>query len=198
MDDQLSVQPAQKKWSFGPKIIFGLIAVILIVEAIYAFKTFSKPLPPPLPKIQPISGGKIVLISPKKEYKTGEIVPVSVKVVTGGHSTQGTDLILKYDPAYFEATPGAALKGTTYPDYPNLSVDQKTGSIAISGIAGVSGKTFNGIDIFANIKLKAQKAGSTSLKVDFVKDLTTDSNIVDSTTGTDILEEVFNLDLIIK
>lgn len=196
MDNQEPTQ--EKKWSFGPKIIFGLIGVILAVEAIYAFKTFTKPLPPPPPKIQPISGGKIVLLSPKKEYKVGETVPVAVRVVTGGHQSGGTDVTLKYDPKILEATGAANLKkGLIYPEYPLLSVDGKTGDVRISGISG-TGASFNGIGVLATINFKAKAFGKSSVTIDFTYGATDDSNIVDSSSSQDILEEVFNLEVEIK
>lgn len=196
MDNQEPTQ--EKKWSFGPKIIFGFIAVILIVEAVYAFKTFREPLPPPPPKIQPISGGKIVLLSPKKEYKVGETVPVAVRVVTGGHQSGGTDVTLKYDPKILEATGAANLKkGAIYPEYPLLSVDGKAGDVRISGISG-TGTSFNGIGVLATINFKAKTSGKSAVTLDFTYGATDDSNIVDSESSQDILEEVFNLELEIK
>lgn len=197
MDNQEPVE--QKKWSFGPKIIFGLIGIILVVETIYAFRTFSKPLPPPPPKIQPISGGKIVLVSPKKEYKVGETIPVAVRVVTGGHQSDGTDANLRFDTKILEASSPANLKkGTIYPEYPLLSVDPKAGLIRISGISAVGKTPFNGIGVLATVNFKAKTAGVSKITLDFKLGATDDSNIVDSSSSQDILEEVFNLELTIK
>lgn len=198
MDNQEPVEQIEKRWSFGPKIIFGLIGIILIVEAIYAFRIFSKPLPPPPPKIQPIGGGKIVLVSPKKEYKVGETVPVAVRVVTGGHQSGGTDVTLKYDPKILEATGAANLKkGLIYPEYPLLSVDGKAGDVRISGISGTS-TSFNGIGVLATINFKAKAFGKSAVTLDFTYGATDDSNIVETGTSKDILDEVFNLELTIK
>lgn len=187
-----------RKWSFGPKIIFGLIAVILIVEAVYAFRTFTKPLPSPLPRIQPISGGKIVLLSPKKEYKVGETVPVAVRVVTGGHQSDGTDAVIKFDPKILEATGSANLKkGSIYPEYPLLSVDP-AGLVRISGIASIGKDPFNGIGVLATVSFKAKASGKSAVTLDFTSGATDDSNIVESGTSNDLLEEVFNLELVIR
>ncbi len=181
---------------FRPKLIFIVLGVIIAVEVIFAVRTLTKPLPPPPAKLQPISGGKIVLLSPGKSYKVGDSVFVTIRVATGGRATNGTDLVLNYDPKILEAsTSGAIRPGKIYSDYPILTVDPKTGTIRISGTTSAGSKAFNGIGVFATLNLKAISAGDTTLKVDFQKDSTTDSNVVESSTTKDILEEVFNLEV---
>lgn len=181
---------------FRPKLIFIVLGLIIAAEVIFAVRTLTKPLPSPPAKLQPISGGKVVLLSPSKSYKVGEAIRVTIRVATGGRATNGTDVVLNYDPKILEAsTSGAIRPGKIYSDYPILTADQKTGTIRVSGTTSAGSKAFNGIGIFATLNLKAISAGDTTLRVDFQKDSTTDSNIVESSTTKDILEEVFNLDL---
>ncbi|MBI4038164.1 hypothetical protein HY387_00720 [Candidatus Daviesbacteria bacterium] len=182
-----------------PKLIFLILGVVLIIEIFMAIQTFRQPPPPAPAKIAPLSGGKIVLISPRKEYQVGEVVPVSVRVVTGGHSTSGTDVIVKFDPQKLEATGSANLtKGFIYPEYPLVSVDGKIGQVGISGIISVGKSSFNGIGILATVNFKAKTAGNTKVSVEFKKGATDDSNIVEVGTSKDILEEVFDLELTVK
>lgn len=188
-----------KNWLRGPKIIFIILAVIILVEVILAVRYLGQSAPPPPPKLQPISGGRIVLIADKKDYKAGENIVVSVRVSTGGQTTYGTDLVLRFDPKVLEASNAAVTQGRIYSEYPMKSVDSKEGIVRISGINS-AGKSsgFNGVGIFAAVNFKAASSGKTTLRIDFTPDLTSDSNILGAKDAKDILEEVFNLDLNIQ
>lgn len=181
-----------------PKLIFIVLGVVLAGELIWAVVTFVKPAPPlpVVPKIQPVSGAKMVLVSPKKSYNVGEVVPVALRVATGGRLIDGVDALIKFDPKILEATSGAVRKGVIFPEYPLLSVDPKAGLVKISAITGA--KNFSGIGVLANVSFKAKSAGSTKLMIDFEKDQTTDSNVVEVGTTKDVLDEVFNLEITVK
>lgn len=140
----------------------------------------------------------IILSSAKSQYNVGEAVPVNVEVSTGGRSTEGVDLVLNFDPKILEATAGAVTKGAIYPEYPQVRVDNKAGSIQISGISGLSGRQFMGRGKFATINFKAKAAGQASLTVSFSLGKTDDSNIVEALSGNDILESVSDLTLTVK
>src|SRR3989344_3759616 len=173
-----------------PKLIFIILGVALLAELVWAVVTFVKPTPPPLPvaKIQPVTGAKMVLVSPKKSYDTGEIVPVTVRVASGGRLIDGVDALIKFDPKVLEATSGAIKKGIIFAEYPLSSVDSKAGLVKISAIS--STKSFSGIGVLANISFKAKSAGIAKLMIDFEKDQTTDSNVVEAQSSKDVLDEV--------
>lgn len=183
---------------FNPKIIYLILGVVILVEVFFGLKVLTRSTPPPPAKLQPLSGAEIILVSPKKEYKVGDNIPVSVRVSTGGHPSDGTDLILRYDPTLVEATISALRRGRIYPEYPVTEVDSKSGVIRMSGIASTSVGGFNGVGVFATLNLKAKQAGKTTLMVDFKKGETTDTNVVEAKTATDLLEEVSDLELTIK
>ena len=188
-----------KKFFRGPKIIFIILAVIIVVEVILAVRYLKQSAPLPPLKLQPISGGRIVLTADKKDYKKGEVIVVSVRVSTGGQPTVGTDLVLRFDPKVLEASNAAVTQGRIYSEYPMKSVDSKEGTVRVSGISSTGKKSgFNGVGIFATINFKAIGSGKTTLRIDFTPDLTSDSNVIGVKNAKDILEEVFNLDLNIK
>ncbi len=188
-----------KNFLRGPKLIFVILIVIILVEVILAVRYLKQsPPPPPLPTVKPISGARIILATPKKEYKVGETIPVSVRISTGGHPTDGTDLVLKFDQRMVEASNSGLLRGKVYAEYPMMAVDSKNGLIRISGIASGRQSNFNGVGVFAVLNLKAKQPGRTTLTVDFAKSKTNDSTILETKTAKDLLEGVTNLDLVIQ
>ena len=192
-----------KSFLRGPKLIFVILIAIILAEVLLAVRYLSQSAPPPPSKLQPISepisGGRIVLIADKKDYQAGENIVVSVRVSTGGQPTVGVDLVLRFDPKVLEASNAAVTQGRIYSEYPMKSVDNKEGTVRISGISSIRKESgFNGVGIFATINFKAIGSGKTTLRIDFTPDLTSDSNVIGVKNAKDILEEVFNLDLNIK
>ena len=124
-----------------------------------------------------------------------EVIPVKVKIESGGNTLGGADVIIKYDPKILEATQGAIIRGAIFDEYPFVSLDSKTGLISISGISSI-GEGFKGAEgDFATITFKAKSKGATSLSVDFQKGSTADSNLVEKDASRDILETIGNLEL---
>jgi hypothetical protein len=198
----LSSPDARRKWL--PKIIFGILGLVIVIELINAYNTLKKASSNPVAtsqfsRLAPLSSGRIDLYSNQKEFKVGDTISVSVRIFTGGHPTDGTDLVLKYDPQILDASGlNFFRKGNVYPDYPITTVDPNAKTIQISGITSLSQSGFNGAGVFAILNFKAKAAGKTSLMVDFQKDRTTDSNIIESQSAKDILGAVTNLDLNVK
>lgn len=189
-----------KKFLAGPKIIFVILGIILVIEIIYAVSVLSTPTPaPPLPVIETSTSsektpGRISLISAEKTLKVGNTLSVSVNIDTGGHFVDGVDLIVRFDPKVMEATPGGLAKGTILDEYPLLSLDERKGAISISGISSLK-KGYRGSGEFATLIFKAKARGRTNIVVDFKKGSTTDSNLVENTASKDILDTVDNLEL---
>lgn len=187
-----------KKYFSRPKIIFAIFGVVVVIEVIYAIRTLTLPAPPPpAPKTSIQSTvAKISLSTYNTVPKINETVAIPVFVDTGTHTVSGMDLIVKYDPKFLEATPAGLIKGKIFDEYPLKAIDVKNGIISISGVAVAAG--FKGSGQFAEINFRAKTAGKTSVIVDFTKDLTTDSNLVDSTNSKDVLGQVDNLELNIQ
>lgn len=194
-----NLQGTIKKFSVA-KIIFIILGLVLLGEVIYAVKVLTVPAPLPVPvrraEIKP-TVGKISLSTPKTSFRVGEVMQIVASIDSGGNTVDGVDLVIKYNPKVLEATPGGLIKGKIFDEYPFLSVDSDKGLISISGISSL-GNNFKGSGQFAVINFKAKALGTSSLVVDFTKDSTADSNMVEAGTSKDILEVVNNLSLTVQ
>lgn len=191
-----------KKLFSGPRIIFVILGLVLLGEVIYAARVLVLPTPSPLPlnKVTtPIQNkiGKISLNTSKTVYKVNEVISVPVIIDTGSSEISGVDLLVKFDPKILEVSSGGLVAGEILDEYPLLSTDKTKGLISISGIVA-SNKVFKGVGQFAILNLKAKAPGTTSLVIDFKKDSTTLSNLVEASTSKNILESVDNLDLTVQ
>lgn len=189
-----------KKFLSGPKIIFAILGIVILIEVVYAARVLSTPVspaPPVIKKETVVSPGKIYLNTAKKSFTLNETIPVSVMIDSGGHSLDGADLIIRFDPKALEATPGSLIAGSIFDEYPLLSVDAKAGIISASGVSSLR-PGFKDVGQFIIVGFKAKVKGNTSLTIDFTKDSTSDSNLVEKGTSKDILESVDNLDIDIQ
>lgn len=128
-------------------------------------------------------------------------VAINVVVDTGtapnNAQTDGTDAIIKYDPAVFSVSVNSIQNGTIYTDYPGNSVDTAGGKISISGLASVS-QAFSGTGVLATLNLTVKNDAptkATDLTFDFDTNdptKTTDSNVVERQTVQDVLRTVNN------
>lgn len=207
---QIFSQPNNQKWFDKvknyltiPKIIFFILGIIILVEIIITIRSMIAPVSaPPVSKIN--NQGMVEAIAPrislnvsKTSFRSGEGVPVSVFINTGGKSLSGADLIIRFDPKFMEATQGAVLKGAIFDEYPLASVDTKKGLVSISGIDNLQ-NSFKGVGQFALINFKTKLPGKTSVTIEFIKGATTASNLVEAATSKNILEQVDNLELEIQ
>ncbi len=128
-------------------------------------------------------------------FNRGCNVSIKIDLDTTGTNTDGTDVILSYDPGKFTVLASSIVNGTIYADYPGNSVDSAGGKISISGISSVA-SPFNGKGNFATLNIKVADnapAGTAAIKFDFDpndKTKTTDSNVVERGTIADVLSSV--------
>lgn len=183
------------EWILSYKIIYVLLILVIVAELGLGLKTLLTPLPR-TGQVQAVSDGQVVLSSEKTGFKVNEEVTVDIKLSTGGHTTVGTDLVLKFDPNYLEVSEeDFFVSGDAYTDYPGVGVDKENSQIILSGIVLNDQVGFNGVSNFGTVKFKAKKEGRTRVSVEFTKGLTVDSNIIETVSAKDILGEVYNLDL---
>ncbi len=180
------------------KIIFGVLGLIILIELIIGFRTLTagRSQSVLVPQILSMSDPKIVINPARSNVSIGQTVEVKALVITGGKSTDSTDLILRYDPKFLEASSSSVIKvGQIYQDYPVAVVDPGLGEIAVSGVTPPKGQPFVGIGTLATFYFKALQNGKTALTVDFQKGATAESNVVLSGSSKDILGEVINAEI---
>jgi len=188
------------------KPIYLIILVIVIItgEAFWAYKALNNT--NQFVGIQPKSqisllGNKslnvISLAAPKNEIKIGEMIPVGINIESD-KTTAGTDIIIHYDANLLSLAPNSIKTpvslGSLYDEYPINQADEKNGIITVSGISNKTvGVIPNGL--FGTILFQAKAAGSAKVFLEFSKNKTNDTNIIENKNSSDVLEEVKNLDL---
>lgn len=128
-------------------------------------------------------------------FNKGCTFVLDIRLDTGGAQTDGTDAIILYDSSRLSAT--SITSGNIYPDYPGNNIDDTSGKITVSGLASVS-SAFSGQGSLAVVNFIVKDnapAGVTQVKFDFDpndKAKTTDSNVVQRGTTSDVLGSVVN------
>ncbi|MDO8570132.1 MAG: cohesin domain-containing protein [Candidatus Daviesbacteria bacterium] len=188
----------------GYRWIFTLLAVAIIAELIWAFRTLggnvSTTLPiaitnPAVSTSTTVQNGSITLTAPKASFSVGEKIPVSINI-DSIKATDGADIIISYDPKLLTVS-GPVEVEKMYDDYPLNVFDNATGKISVSGISSnPNGKVAKGV--LGTVILEAKAPGKTQISVDFIKDSTTDSNIIETKTSKELLGKVGNLEVEIK
>lgn len=185
-----------QNWPVNKKIIFLILGLVVLFELIIMLKALLiKPQVPVIERPQTITGAKIILDSSKTSFEIGEEVVVDVRIATGGHTTDGVDLVLQFDNKILEATgSGVFVPGKIYTEYPPLIVSRDKGEIRVSGLTGSEADSFIGVGVFGQVKLKAIANGSTKISIDFQKPgATVDSNVTETKTAKDLLEKTYDL-----
>jgi len=105
-----------------------------------------------------------------------------------GKQVSGVDIYLNYEPEKLEAQEISTTNGI-FTSYPLKTIDSTSGKIAI----GASASAFSPVTTegaIATITFKAlATSGSTTLSFDYTEGSTTDSNITEAGTATDILTQ---------
>lgn len=181
-----------------------IVSLIIVAEIFWAYRSVIIPnnqktnvTSDTVQKVQ--VANKISLTTPKNEFKVGEDIPVTINIESN-KKTAGVDLVIRYDPNLLVIDRTAKIPvvaGNLYTDYPINKSDEKQGSILISGVTSkMDGVIPKGV--FGTILFKAKAVGGAKISLEFVKGSTTDTNIIESQSAKDILEQVDNLDLVIK
>ena len=190
----LTVENDNKKKSLV-KWFLPFLGLVILIEVVIGIRTLSTPIPA-IGKISPLNGGQMSLIPSKDSYKVGDTVPVAIRISTGGRATVGTDLLLKFDPSFLEAQSQTNfLRGQIYKDYPIISIDNKSGTVKVSGVDSPGESGFAGIGILGEMIFTAKKEGKTTLQIQSKPGATNLSNIIENGTAKNILSQVYNLDV---
>lgn len=128
-------------------------------------------------------------------FNRGCILGVDIMLDTENKQTEGTDVILIYDPSKLAVTTSDITSGKIYQEYLGLSVDAQAGKLSISGITSAA-QSYSGKGLFATVLLKVldnAPTGATQIKFDFDpsdKTNSKDTNVVESTTIAELLSSV--------
>lgn len=189
------------------KNIFIVLGVIIALEVIWAISTLSnsQSIPATLDSSPPASEAQVAkttisLQSDKTSYKTGEKVTVSI-ILSSTKLSDGADLIINFDPDKLsvENAPGGVpvVFGVLYSEYPSNVLNAKEGRISVSGISTTEGGVLaNGL--FGVITFRAKSEGLANISLEFTPGSTADSNVTQSGTGKDVLEEVNGVEVNIE
>ncbi len=198
--------PPTPKWWQTKKLGFLLVGLIILGEVVWSVYTLATPAKPAQNK--PIaqtktnsetkSASSISLVGPSSA-KVDQEFKVDVKIDTQGALADGIDLVVKYDPNLLEVvdsqTPMVINK--IFSNYPANTVDSQAGIINVSATSSPGDPSFSGQSVLGSVSFRAKKAGIAAVSLEFTKGSTTDSNVVETTSGNDILEKVNNLDVAI-
>lgn len=183
--------------------IFIVVAVVIVAELVWVYRSLG-PIAPvvPAPKVLPqttkavSSPSTISLKTSTSLVKVGERVVVSVDMASS-KATDGTDLVILYDPKLLSVVPVAGKQvmkvNSLYSDYP-VNSDDGNGRITVSGISTQSGGVVPK-GVFGTLTFQAKGAGVAKISLDFTPDSTTDSNIIEARSANDILSSVENLEV---
>ncbi len=191
----------QKSWwkTNMPKLIYGLIILVIVIQLVWAVRTIinGRYTASAAPQIKNASFGSVVLSNPNtKQVLVNSTVTTNIRINTGGHGTDSTDLIIKFNPAVLEASPSSFFtSGNAYREYILTEVDNKTGTIRLIGATPPNTEGFVGIGNFGTLNFRAKAVGNSPLTVTLNKNSTAESNMVDTLSGNNILEQTFNTDV---
>lgn len=183
------------------KTIFIILGVVILVEVIWAGWSLLQlnqaatvtPGPTTSSAAQTATAS---LLADKTTLKVGESTLVTLNISSSAKS-DGVDLIVSFDPTLLlvDATSSAmpVKTGTIFTDYPQNKIDTP-GKVVVSGITDLSGGVLaNGV--FGTITFKALRAGSAKVSLEYKAGSTSDSNVIETGSGKDILNQVSDVSL---
>ncbi len=194
--------PSPPKRFLTRKIFFIGLGVVILAEVIWAGSMLMKPTPAPqlaitLPIVEEVVEKETVisLTTSKNPVKVGDSIDVAIDI-SSSKKTSGTDLIIKFDQNKLtvQNPKSPVVKGSIYTSYPVNEVS--LGKITVSGITEGKGVLTDGL--FGVITFKAKSVGVATISVDFTPGSTTDTNVIETESGIDVLERVQNLEVNIQ
>lgn len=132
-----------------------------------------------------VQAAELSLVTSTPSPKINERFTVTINLA-GNDQTLGTDVVLRYDPAYLIAE--EISEGTLYPTYnPEKSarVNKETGFIVLSGSTGF-GQVVPANGVFSTISFVALKEGKTAIALEYEQGMTNKTGVV-SPMGEELL-----------
>lgn len=140
--------------------------------------------------------GILRLVPARYQAKVGDAFTLSVELDAIGKQLDGADAILRFDPTVLEVVD--INPGTYFSTYPRKTIDNVNGSVKVTGFTSSVLPPLESPQQLFTLNMQAKKAGSYKVTIEFIKDETTLSNLVEHITSKNILGEVENAQVVIQ
>ncbi len=191
-----------------PKIIFIVLSMVIVGELIWGVWYLTKP----RPQIK-TQGDKLIILEPQeqpaievklnsktKELRVGDTLKVDIVLAGNADGIVGMDLLLKYDPKSLSlvSAPTSFASGNIFPEYLGENINPSQGIFSISGTSidpiSISEEDDEDEDkVFGSLSFKALKSGNTLLQISYQKGSTTETNVMQASSGLDVIDKIRNL-----
>lgn len=129
--------------------------------------------------------------------KADQTSTLTIDYYTGSKTIQGLDLVLQYDPTIIQFDSNFFQPGSVFTQYPITQVSPP-GTLRVSAVATVAQIGFNGSGQLGTLQFKALKAGQTKVQIVFKPSATTESNLVELSSGQEILQTVRDSSIVVQ
>jgi|GEM_PF-4081628 len=119
----------------------------------------------------------------------GQEFQINVVLDTQGADIVAVDAIIEYDPAMIEIV--SITQGSIFSAYPVKTF--ANGEIRISALDSTFSTPYNGSGTLATVRARGLQVGTTNFNFVFTSGSTTDSNVVEEGTSSDLLGETSGL-----
>lgn len=176
-------------------LILIVLAMILVIEAVWAFRFLSSQGKGPIESITSVIPPETIAtmsIDPSEvTVSQGSQFTSSISVDLGGREVNGMDAIIKYDPQFLEVV--ESTNGDLFENLLVNEIDSENSTISITA-SRLSPETppININGILAVINFQAISPGNTQIEIIFDKNQTNTSNVTEAVTSDNILTTVSN------
>ena len=183
------------------KIIFGILAIVIVIELAWAYQTLNPQkttvkkttqegvVPPPKKEaaVIPVDAVRLSLLPAKVSFGTGQITNIDIVLNAGTKKISTADIDLKYDPNVLQiikTTPATKIFNKTLTN----KNDEKTGRVNLSLTQTTGSVPVTGKNVIATVSIQALKPGLSDLSFTFNGyGETNDSNVLETGKTNDIL-----------
>lgn len=119
----------------------------------------------------------------------GQEFQINVVLNTEGADIVAVDAVIDYDPAMIEIV--SITQGSIFSAYPVKTF--ANGEIRISALDSTFSSPYNGSGTLATVRARGLQVGTTNFNFVFTSGSTTDSNVVEEGTSSDLLDQTSGL-----
>jgi len=139
---------------------------------------------------QGVQAAALQLSPPGGTLDVDETMDVKINLsLSSGESVSGVDAELTFDNDKLQVT--TIEESSLFNTYPISTYSNDNGTIQVSGITETGSSLSDG-GTLATVTFKGKSAGTAAVTFDFTSGSTTDSNVAEADTDTDLLESVVN------